>query len=180
MAIGPDQRTTTTGLVNKKPMIPAAPDLSSLQGAQQTQQVQPTQDQVTPPIDQLEEPEMTVVEQEIVKRTESLTDEDRETFKSVLSPSVREVFGKLLPEFSEVMEEFGTDEPNVIFPLSYIVKFAMTRYGGQDEQEAMNNFMTDVQSMNQQMEQPNNVPPGTEQPTETAGLMSSPQNMETV
>ena len=57
----------------------------------------------------------------------------------------------------------------------------MTRYGGGDEQEAVNNFMADVQSMNQQMENQNNVPPGTEQPTtETAGLMTSPQNMETV
>ena len=187
MAIGPDQRTTTTGLVNKKPMIPTAADLSALQG---TQQVQSTQAQVTPPsIEQTDQPQFTEVEQEIMRRTETLTDEDKETFKSVLSPSVRIAFEKLLPEFKEMMDQFGTDEPNVIFPLSYIVKFAMTRYGGQDEQEAINNFMTDVQSMNQQMEQPNNVPPGTEQPTETAGLveptgetglMSSPQNMETV
>ena len=178
MAIGPDQRTTTTGLVNKKPMIPAAPDLSALQG---TQPVQPTQAQVTPTsMEQTDQPQFTEFEQEIIRRTETLTDEDKETFKSVLSPSVRIAFEKLLPEFKEMMEEFGTDEPNVIFPLSYIVKFAMTRYGGVDEQEAVNNFMADVQSMNQQMENQNNVPPGTEQPIdETAGLMSSPQNMET-
>jgi len=30
------------------------------------------------------------------------------------------------------------------------------------------------------MENQNNVPPGTEEPTETTGLMTSPQNMETV
>ena len=162
MAIGPDQRTTTTGLVNKKPMIPAAADLSALQGTEQTQQVQPTQAQVTPPsIEQTDQPQFTEVEQEIMRRTETLTDEDKETFKSVLSPSVKIAFEKLLPEFKEMMDQFGTDEPNVIFPLSYIVNFAMTRYGGGNEQEAMNNFMADFQSMNQQMEQPNNVPPGT-------------------
>ena len=128
----------------------------------------------------VEQPQFTEFEQEIMRRTETLTDADKETFKSVLSPSVKIAFEKLLPEFKEMMDQFGTDEPNVIFPLSYIVNFAMTRYGGGNEQEAMNNFMADVQSMNQQMEQPNNVPPGTEEPTETAGLMTSPQNMETV
>ena len=196
MAIGPDQRTTTTGLVNKKPMIPAAPDLSALQGAQPTQQVQPTQAQVTPPAEQTdtdplraEFPDASDMEVELANRFKELTAEDRKVLSDILSPSVVNSLGKLLPEFTPLMEAIGRKEPNVIFPLSYIVKFAMTRYGGQDEQDAINNFMTDVQSMNQQMEQPNNVPPGTEQPTETAGLveptgetglMSSPQNMETV
>ena len=190
MAIGPDQRTTTTGLVNKKPMIPAAPNLSALQGAQSTQ---PTQAQVTPPVSgsemATEFPDATPMELEFAERAKSLTDEDQATLQTVLSPSVRTALEKIIPEFKEVMDAYGSEEPNVIFPLSYIVKFAMTRYGGQDEQDAINNFMTDVQSMNQQMENQNNVPPGTEQPTETAGLveptgetglMSSPQNMETV
>ena len=60
----------------------------------------------------------------------------------------------------------------------------MQRYGGQDENEAVQNFMADVISPDieqAQMENQNNVPPGAEQPTnETAGLMTSPQNMETV
>ena len=189
MAIGPDQRTTTTGLIDKKPMIPAAPDLSALQGAQ------PTQAQVTPSVDQTnvdplkaEFPDASDMEVELANRFKELTAEDRKVLSDILSPSVINSLGKLLPEFTPLMEAVGRKEPNVIFPLSYIVKFAMTRYGGGDEQEAINNFMTDVQSMNQQMEQPNDVPPGTEQPTETAGLveptgetglMSSPQNMET-
>jgi len=191
MAIGPDQRTTTTGLVNKKPMIPAAPNLSALQEAQSTQ---PTQAQVTPPVQANSElakqfPDADPLELEFAERAKSLTDEDQATLQSVLSPSVRTALEKIIPEFKEVMDAYGSDEPNVVFPLSSIVKFAMTRYGGKDEQEAVNNFMTDVQSMNQQMENQNNVPPGTEQPTETAGLveptgetglMSSPQNMETV
>ena len=190
MALGPDNRITTTGLVNKKPMIPAAPDLRTLQGTQ------PTQAQVTPPVDQTnvdplkaEFPDASDMEIELANRFKELTAEDRKVLSDILSPSVINSLGKLLPEFTPLMEAVGRKEPNVIFPLSYIVKFAMTRYGGQDEQEAVNNFMTDVQSMNQQMEQPNDVPPGTEQPTETAGLveptgetglMSSPQNMETV
>ena len=174
MALGPDNRITTTGLIDKKPMIPAAPDLGALQG---TQQVQPTQAQVTPPVAESQEDTKLTTR---VAGVRGLTDEDKESLDAALSPSVKEALSKIFPDLASAIDQLGTDEPNVIFPLSYIVKFAMTRYGGVDEQEAVNNFMTDVQSMNQQMEQPNNVPPGTEQPTETAGLMSSPQNMETV
>ena len=174
MALGPDNRITTTGLIDKKPMIPAAADLGALQG---TQQVQPTQAQVTPPVAESQEDTGLTTR---VAGVRGLTDEDKESLNAALSPSVKTALSKIFPDLASAIEQLGTDEPNVIFPLSYIVKFAMTRYGGQDEQEAINNFMTDVQSMNQQMEQPNNVPPGTEQPTETTGLMTSPQNMETV
>jgi len=169
MAIGPGNKITTTGLIDKKPMIPAAPVM---------QNQQPTQAQVTPPVaDSQANTEMTTR----LGGTQNLTDEDIESLEAALSPSVKEALSKVFPDLASAIDQLGTDEPNVIFPLSYIVKFAMSRYGGNDEQEAVNNFMADVQSMNQQMEDQNNVPPGTEQPTtETAGLMTSPQNMETV
>ena len=186
MAIGPRNKVTTTGMMDKQTFTPAAADLSALQGTQQTQQVQqPTQAQVTPPVAESQDGPLTTK----YPGVKDLSDEDIESLNAALSPSVKTALSKIFPDLASAIEQLGTDEPNVIFPLSYIVKFAMTRYGGQDEQEAINNFMTDVQSMNQQMEQPNNVPPGTEQPTETAGLveptgetglMSSPQNMETV
>ena len=175
MAIGPGNKITTTGLIDKKPMIPTAPVM-------QTQQVQegppggedPRMTSAAP-IDQSQERPTRVA------GVRGLTDEDKESLNAALSPSVKEALSKIFPDLASAIDQLGTDEPNVIFPLSYIVKFAMSRYGGNDEQEAVNNFMADVQSMNQQMEQPNNVPPGTEQPTtETAGLMTSPQNMETV
>jgi len=174
---------TMTGMINQKPNIPQAADLSAMN----QQPAQPTQAQVTPSIDQtnvdpLKEqfPDASDMEVELANRFKKLTAEDRKVLSDILSPSVINSLGKLLPEFTPLMETVGRKEPNVIIPLSSVVKFAMTRYGGQDEQEAVNNFMTDVQSMNQQMENQNNVPPGIEQPTETAGLMSSPQNMETV
>ena len=175
MAIGPGNKITTTGLIDKKPMIPAAPVM-------QTQQVEkgppgggdPRMTSAAP-IDQSQERTTRVA------GTKGLTDEEIETLNAAMSPSVKTALSKIFPDLASAIEQLGTDEPNVIFPLSYIVKFAMTRYGGGDEQEAINNFMADVQSMNQQMEDQNNVPPGTEQPTdETAGLMTSPQNMETV
>ena len=189
MAIGPGNKITTTGLIDKQPMIPEVPVMEVAQEG--------------PPGGG--DPEMTsaapianVAEsQEGPLNTKypgvkDLSDEDIESLQAALSPSVKEALVKIFPDLAQVIGKLGSDEPNVIFPLSIVKRFAMQRYGGQDENEAVQNFMTDVISPDieqAQMETQNNVPPGTEQPTETAGLveptgetglMSSPQNMETV
>ena len=56
----------------------------------------------------------------------------------------------------------------------------MRLYGVDDPNQAISQFYDDVTSgIDQQMgQQTTNVPPS--QPTQTAGLMTSPQNMETV
>ena len=174
MAIGPGNKITTTGLIDKKPMIPVAPVI-------QNQQVQqPTQAQVTPPVAESQDGPLTTK----YPGVKDLSDEDIESLNAALSPSVKMALSKIFPDLASTIDQLGTDEPNVIFPLSIVKRFAMQRYGGRDENEAVQNFMTDVISPDieqAQMENQNNVPPGTEQPIdETAGLMSSPQNMETV
>ena len=178
MAIGPGNKVTTTGMMDKTSFTPVAADMSALGQGQQVQQVQqPTQAQVTPPVPQ-DGPLTTKY-----PGVKDLTDEDIESLSAALSPSVKTALGKIFPDLASTIDQLGTDEPNVIFPLSTVKRFAMQRYGGRDENEAVQNFLADVISpdiQQAQMEQPNNVPPGTEQPTETAGLMSSPQNMETV
>ena len=176
------EAATTTGLMNTKPSIPTAPDLSAL-GKGQPQQVAPASTQTQVPSNPLQEefPDATPMELEFAERAKKLTDEDQAALQSVLSPSVRTALAKIIPEFKDVMDAYGSEEPNVIFPLSVVAEYAMQRYGGQDAQEAVNTFIADVTSLqDQQMEQQTNVPPGPEQPTETAGLMSSPQNMEQV
>ena len=115
----------------------------------------------------------------------NLTDEDMDTLNAALSPSVKNALVKVFPDLKSTIDQLGTNEPNVIIPLSVAKRYAVSKYGGADEAEAVNNFMTDMLSpeinaaSNNQMEtQQTNVPPS--QPTETAGLMTSPQNMETV
>ena len=171
MAFGPDNKITTTGLINKQPMIPEVPVMPKQQ---------PTQAQVTPPVQQQQE------DPRLIKYPglQNLSDEDIESLNAALSPSVKIALSKIFPDLAPVIGQLGTDEPNVIFPLSIVKRYAVQRYGGQDENEAVENFMADVigpDIQQAQMETQNNVPPGTEQPTdETAGLMTSPQNMETV
>ena len=180
MAIGPNNKITTTGLIDKKPMIPEVPVM-------QAQQVQPTQAQVTPPVAESQaNTEMTTT----LGGTQNLTDEEIDSLEAAMSPSVKKALSKIFPDLASAINQLGTDEPNVIFPLSIVKRFAVQRYGGESEEEAVQNFMADVigpDLMQAQMENQNNVPPEN-QPRETAGLMQpneseemidSPQNMET-
>ena len=173
---------TMTGMINQKPNIPQAPDLSAMN----QQPAQPTQAQVTPPVAESQDGPLT----QKYPGVKNLTDEEIDSLDAAMSPSVKEALSKIFPDLASVIGQLGTDEPNVIFPLSTVKRFAMQRYGGESEEEAVQNFMADVigpDLMQAQMENQNNVPPEN-QPTETAGLMQpneseemidSPQNMET-
>ena len=176
MAIDSTGKPTTTGMMNTKPNIPKAPNLSALGKGQPA----PKQKPMPAPKTQTE-PECTPMELEFAERAKSLTDEDQAALQTVLSPSVRAALGKIIPEFKPVMDAYGLDEPNVVIPASLMSNYASKIYGIQNQNEALAKFYDDVTSdIDQQMEQEQqpNVPPS--QPTQAEGLMTSPQNMETV
>ena len=172
---------TMTGMINQKPKIPQPADLSAMNQ-------QPAQDPTTmiPQTGSSEQSKMTTT----LGGTKNLTDEEIDSLDAAMSPSVKDALSKIFPDLASAINQLGTDEPNVIFPLSIVKRFAVQRYGGESEEEAVQNFMADVigpDLMQAQMENQNNVPPEN-QPTETAGLMQpneseemidSPQNMET-
>ena len=178
---------TMTGMLNKRPNIPTAPNMSALQAP--VEQAPVEQEPIKQaPVEQesgntelsLREqfPDATETEVILAERFKTLTAEDRAAISAILSPSVKIALGKIVPEFSPVMEKIGPNEPNVVLPLSAISNFATQKYGIADPQEAVNSFLTEVTSLMDQPMETNNVPPS--QPTEQAGLMASPQNMETV
>ena len=176
MAIDSTGKPTTTGIMNTKPNIPKAPNLSALGKGQPA----PKQKPMPAPKTQTA-PEGTPMELEFAERAKSLTDEDQAALQTVLSPSVRAALGKIIPEFKPVMDAYGLDEPNVVIPASLMSSYASKIYGIQNQNEALAKFYDDVTSdIDQQMkqEQQPNVPPS--QPAQPGGLMTSPQNMETV
>ena len=163
-------KVTTTGMVDKMPKMPEGnvnPSLPQQQTVKQT-------------------PEQIPVEKEnttTFQGNTNLTDEDMDTLNAALSPSVKIALGKVFPDLKSTIDKLGTNEPNVIIPLSVATRYATSKYGGETESDALTNFMTDMMSPeinaagNNQMEtQQTNVPPG----NEPQGLMTSPQNMETV
>ena len=176
MAIDSTGKPTTPGIMNTKPNIPKAPNLSALGKGQPA----PKQKPMPAPKTQTE-PEGTPMELEFAERAKSLTDEDQAALQTVLSPSVKAALGKIIPEFKPVMDAYGLNEPNVVIPASLMSSYASKIYGIQNQNEALAKFYDDVTSdIDQQMEQEQqpNVPPS--QPTQAKGLMTSPQNMETV
>ena len=158
---------TTTGMMNQPSKMPQGnvdPKLPQPKSITQTTQ----------------EP---VVNTQNTTTVQAPTDEDMETINAALSPSVKIALGKVFPDLKSTIDKLGTNEPNVIIPLSVATRYATSKYGGETESDALTNFMTDMMSPeinaagNNQMEtQQTNVPPG----NEPQGLMTSPQNMETV
>ena len=163
-------KVSTTGMMNQKPKTPKAPNLTGLGKAQpmpEPKKPTPAQVGTTNPLKD-EFPEATETELMFAERAKSLTDEDQAALQTVLSPSVKNALGKIIPEFKPVMDAYGTNEPNVVIPMSLMSNYAMKIYGNNNPEEAIARFYDDVTSdIDRQMDQ-NNVPP-------SQGLMTSPQ-----
>jgi hypothetical protein len=145
MAIDYRGQVTTTGIMNQSPGANVqVPDMSNL----------------TPPIQQkgrTEQPgrtdQTTPVQATTTGKANAITDEDMAVLSPVLSPSVVNVLRKLVPKFGPFLAQAGTGEENIVLPRSIVGNYAMRNYGGNNEDEAIQSFMTDLS--NTQMD---NVP----------------------
>jgi len=161
MAIEAGNKVSTTGLVNKKPFTPQAPDMSRMKvpEAMKPKRVQPQQVAQAPqPKEEVAQP----ISEDLQNKIQSLTDEDKIVLDTVLAPSVANVLKKLAPDLSPLVDQFTSAEENVILPVSVVKTFATKRYGGADEAQAVESFIADLSS-SQEMDQ-QTVPPETEQP----------------
>lgn len=190
MAIDAKGRPSTTGMMDTQPEVPAAPDLRALGKGKGQPQPSPQKVPVKPTAEpgSLREqfPDASETEIELAERFKTLTDEDKTTLEQILSPSVVTALGKMLPEFKPVMEQIGSQEPNIILPVSTVATYAKLSYGLDNDEEAIQTFITDVGSKMQQVaqsEQPMEqqpVPPSQPMVQQPQGIMASPQNMEQV
>ena len=143
-------------MMNNKPATMKAPDMSKIK-MPTARKPAPVKEVVKP----VEQPkEMTLAE-----KVQNLTDQDRAVLATVLSPSVSNVLKKIAPDLSPLLDQAGPAEENVIIPVSVVKNFATKRYGGQNETEAVTNFIADLQQsvpgMDNMMDQ-QPVPPETE------------------
>jgi len=159
MAIEAGNKVSTTGLVNKKPFTPQAPDMSRMKvpESMQPKRVQPQQ------VAQRPQPQpQKMPSEDLQTKIQGLNDEDKAVLATVLSPSVSNVLRKIAPDLTPLLEESTLPEENVVLPVSIVKTFATKRYGGADEREAVESFIADLAS-SQEMDQ-QTVPPETEQP----------------
>ena len=155
---------TTTGKMNTAPKTPKAADLSQMNKLFK----RPTKVAEQPKQMPVEQPKEMPVDQtqitDLMEKVQNLTDQDKAVLATVLSPSVSNALRKIAPELSPLLDQAGTSEENVIIPVSVVKNFATKRYGGQNDKEAITNFIADLQesapTMDTGMDQP--VPPETE------------------
>ena len=105
MAINPQGQVTTTGMMNNPTTNVQAPDMSNLAPPQQNVK-EPTQ-MAAQPVDN------TPRELGIVERLQNLTADDMIVLDPILSPSVKTVLAKIIPEIAPMLEGVGTNEETV-------------------------------------------------------------------
>jgi len=166
MAIDQRGQVTTTGILNKPSINVKAPDMTGLD------QGQSQKTKAKAPANAIAERPAPVEDQNLENKVNNLTDEDKTTLETVLSPSVVTVLKKIAPELSPLLDQAKSNEENVTLPISVVRNYAIKIYGG-DEKTAIQNFITDLSGG-----QPDNtnVPPDTA--TQTQGMMAQDPNAE--
>jgi len=113
MAIDQRGQVTTTGMMNKSGMNVQVPNMSNLTPPKQEVK-QPVQE-VKQPVQVATQPiDNTPRESGIVESIQrNITAEDMTVLAPVLSPSVKSVLVKIIPEITPLLEGIGTDEETV-------------------------------------------------------------------
>ena len=108
MAINQRGNVTTTGMMNKPIGNLQVPDMSKLTSPQQPvekkQLVKAKQ-----PVQQIKDPN----EINVGERLRNITAEDMTVLEPVLSPSVKRVLAKIMPEITSLLEEVGSNEETI-------------------------------------------------------------------
>ena len=171
MAIGPDGKVTTTGLMDNSAKIPEAPNMSAMK--------QPTQPQeqkapAAAPAAMVQKPE--VKDPAVIEKLNSLSDEEKQQLDMVLSPSLSSILTKIIPEASDVISQFTSAEENVILPVSVVKNFARKKYPSNTEQESVQGFVTELSDS--QSDDTNNVPPENISEANPNGMMVKEPNVD--
>jgi hypothetical protein len=172
MAIGPDGKVTTTGLMDNQTNIPEAPDMSAMNQAPAQEEAQAPQQAVAPIV---QKPE--VKDPEVIEKLNALSDEEAEQLAMVLSPSLSNILKKVVPEASDLISQFTSAEENVILPVSVVKNFARKKYPSNTEQESVQGFITELSES--QSDDTNNVPPENMQTSNPNSIMAKDPNAMT-
>ena len=173
MAIGPKGEVTTTGLMNSTGKIPEAPDMSNLKPPAQPQEQRAP---AAAPTAMAQRPEPK--DPEVVQKLNSLSEEEAQQLSMVLSPSLATTLIKILPEATDLINEFKSTEENVILPVSVVKNYARMKYPSNTEQESVQGFVTEL---SESQSDDTNVPPENMQasnPNPTGMMAPEPNVME--
>ena len=169
MAIGPDGKVTTTGLMDNSAKIPEAPNMSEMKQAPAQAEAQKAPAAVAPIA---QKPE--VKDPAVIEKLNSLSDEEKQQLDMVLSPSLSGILTKILPEASDLISQFTSVEENVILPVSVVKNFARKKYPSNTEQESIQGFVTEL---SESQSDDTNVPPENMQASNPNSMMAKEPDM---
>ena len=147
MAIGPDGKVTTTGLMDSTGKIPDAPDMSKMK-----QPAQPKEKVAPAAMVQKPEPK----DPDILEKLNTLSEDEKIQLDMVLSPSLANILKKISPDASQLIDQFTSQEENVVLPVSVVKNFAVRKYPSSNEQESVQGFVTEL---SESQSDNTNVPP---------------------
>ena len=165
MAIGPDGKVTTTGLMDSGMKTPDAPDMSNLKAPAQPQE------QKASPTAMVQKPEPK--DPAIVEKLNALSEEEKVQLDMVLSPSLATILKKISPDASPVIDQFTSQEENVVLPVSVVKNYAVMKYPSSSEQESVQGF---VNELSESQSDDTNVPPENMQASQ--GMMAPEPNTD--
>ena len=169
MAIGPDGKVTTTGLMDNSAKTAEAPDMSAMK-----QPAQP-KEQKAPPAAMAQRPEPK--DPAVIEKLNGLSEEEKVQLDMVLSPSLATILKKISPDASQVIDQFTSQEENVILPVSVVKNFAVRKYPSSSEQESVQGFVTEL---SESQSDNTNVPPENMQASNPNSMMAQePDTTET-
>ena len=164
MAIGPKGEVTTTGLMNSPAKTAEAPDMSAMKAPAQPKEK-------TAPAAMVQKPEPK--DPAVIEKLNGLSEEEKVQLDMVLSPSLATILKKISPDASQVIDQFTSQEENVVLPVSVVKNFAVRKYPGSSEQESLQGFVTEL---SESQSDNTNVPPENMQASNPNSMMAQEPN----
>ena len=164
MAIGPDGKVTTTGLMDSPAKTAEAPDMSAMKAPAQPKEK-------TAPAAMVQKPEPK--DPAVIEKLNALSEEEKVQLDMVLSPSLATILKKISPDASQVIDQFTSQEENVVLPVSVVKNFAVRKYPSSSEQESVQGFVTEL---SESQSDDTNVPPENMQASNPNSMMAPEPN----
>ena len=165
MAIGPDGKVTTTGLMDNSAKTAEAPDMSAMK-----QPAQP-KEQKAPPAAMAQRPEPK--DPAVMEKINALSEQEQVQLDMLMSPSIAFILKKIAPDASQVIDQFTSQEENVVLPVSVVKNFAVRKYPSSSEQESVQGFVTEL---SESQSDNTNVPPENMQASNPNSMMAQEPN----
>ena len=164
MAIGPKGEVTTTGLMNSPAKTAEAPDMSAMKAPAQPKEK-------TAPAAMVQKPEPK--DPAVMEKINALSEQEQVQLDMLMSPSIAFILKKIAPDASSVIDQFTSQEENVVLPVSVVKNFAVRKYPSSSEQESVQGFVTEL---SESQSDNTNVPPENMQASNPNSMMAQEPN----